>query len=347
MVNRESPRIEAVPTNLITGFLGVGKTSAVLNLIAQKPSDERWAVLINEFGEIGIDGSLVDGQTTTQEGVFISEVPGGCMCCTAGLPMQVALNVLLRESRPDRLLIEPTGLGHPVEVIETLLSDQYRGVLSVQRTVTLVDARNLEDRRYTTHPTFLQQLEIADVVVANKEDLYSEADRGNLESLLYVYCQPSTTLQVTQFGRFDLKALAGPPLAAIESYEARAKAHAHAHGEQPLLATDLPFPESGYVVAVNSGEGFESIGWRFRPDLVFDKAKLFSFLTGLRVERLKAVFITEDGIYAYNMTRDALREVELDDCLESRVEIIADTVDTGWEEGLLDSLIAQDAVAQG
>ena len=104
MVNRESPRIEAVPTNLITGFLGVGKTSAVLNLLAQKPSDERWAVLINEFGEIGIDGSLVDGQTTTQEGVFISEVPGGCMCCTAGLPMQVALNVLLRESHRNAVV---------------------------------------------------------------------------------------------------------------------------------------------------------------------------------------------------------------------------------------------------
>ena len=112
--------IAAVPTNIITGFLGVGKTSTILDLLAQKPKHERWAILINEFGEVGIDGSLVQGFLKEDQQVFIKEVPGGCMCCAAGLPMQIALNQLLARAKPHRLLIEPTGLGHPIEVLETL-----------------------------------------------------------------------------------------------------------------------------------------------------------------------------------------------------------------------------------
>ena len=109
--------VHAVPTNIITGFLGVGKTSTILHLLENKPGNERWAVLVNEFGEIGIDGSLFEGQRGDKQGVVIREVPGGCMCCAAGLPMQVALNQLLVKARPDRLLIEPTGLGHPKDCL--------------------------------------------------------------------------------------------------------------------------------------------------------------------------------------------------------------------------------------
>ena len=82
----ESKKLSAVPTNIITGFLGAGKTSAILHLLKTKPVHERWAVLVNEFGEIGVDGSLFEGLYGEQQSVFIREVPGGCMCCAAGLP---------------------------------------------------------------------------------------------------------------------------------------------------------------------------------------------------------------------------------------------------------------------
>lgn len=75
-----------VPTNIITGFLGVGKTTAILNLLKNKPENENWAVLVNEFGEIGIDGTLM-----TDQGALIKEVPGGCMCCTLVCLCQWAL----------------------------------------------------------------------------------------------------------------------------------------------------------------------------------------------------------------------------------------------------------------
>ena len=103
---------------------------------------------------------------------------------------------------------------------------------------------------------------------------------------------------------------------------------------QSLLASDLPIPECGYLTAVNEGEGFESIGWRFAPSKVFLRARLCAFLSGLVVERMKAVFVTDEGVFGYNLTRVALTETELDDCSESRIDIVSDLIDTGWLERL-------------
>ena len=320
--------LAAVPCNVLTGFLGAGKTSAILHLLAQKPAQERWAVLVNEFGEVGIDGSLLEGQASAASGVYVREVPGGCMCCAAGLPMQIALVQLLRRARPARLLIEPTGLGHPLEVLQTLASEHNRSVLQLQNTLTLVDARNVSDPRYRAHPTFVQQLEVADVVVANKADLYGPGDVDRLEAFVAKHCAASVELLVTSRGEVALDVLDGAP----SRHYAPARLPTDL-AERPL-AGDLPLPASGIVSARNSGEGFESIGWRFSPRRVFDRDRLFSFLSGLRAERMKAVFITESGIFGYNLTRDALTEVALDECAESRIEIIAEQVDADWEETL-------------
>ncbi|KEP73703.1 hypothetical protein HR12_01745, partial [Microbacterium sp. SUBG005] len=81
-----------------------------LHLLANKDPAEKWAVLVNEIlAKWGIDGALL-----ADSGAMVKEIPGGCMCCVNGLPMQVGLNTLLRQGKPDRLLIEPTGLGASV-----------------------------------------------------------------------------------------------------------------------------------------------------------------------------------------------------------------------------------------
>ena len=78
-----------IATNIITGFLGVGKTTSILQLLKQKKEKDKWAVLVNEFGEIGIDGSLIKGHISDKQDVLVKEVPGGCMCCSAGLPLSL------------------------------------------------------------------------------------------------------------------------------------------------------------------------------------------------------------------------------------------------------------------
>jgi G3E family GTPase len=327
--------ILGIPTNIITGFLGVGKTTAILNLMKNKPADENWAILVNEFGEIGVDGSLIQGNDSKQQ-VFIREVPGGCMCCAAGLPMQIALNQLLSEAKPDRLLIEPTGLGHPKEVLEVLSSEHYRKVLSLQKNVTLVDARKLSDTRYSEHDTFNQQITIADTIVGNKVDLYKSGDAEKLAEYVAQVCHPDTKLIFAHHGKIPSDEFDGN----TSFYHHQAHGHHHHHHKQDKpLASELPMPESGMIKASNQGEGFESVGWRFSPEKQFDHQRLRSFLVGLKAERMKAVFITQSGIFGYNLTEDGLTESELDDCLETRIEVIGHNIDNGLESQLLACLV--------
>ena len=328
--------ILGVPTNIITGFLGVGKTTAILNLMKNKPADESWAILVNEFGEIGVDGSLIQGNDSKQQ-VFIREVPGGCMCCAAGLPMQIALNQLLSEAKADRLLIEPTGLGHPKEVLEVLSSEHYRKVLSLQKNITLVDARKLSDTRYSEHDTFNQQITIADTIVGNKVDLYKSGDAEKLAEYVAQVCHPDTKLIFAHHGKIPSDEFDGNTN--FYHHQAHGHHHHHDHKQDKPLASELPMPESGMIKASNQGEGFESVGWRFEADKLFDRQQLLKVLVGLKAERMKAVFITQSGIFGYNLTEDGLTECELDECNETRIEVIGHQIEEGLEGQLLECMV--------
>lgn len=333
-------QILAVPTNIITGFLGVGKTSAILHLLQQKPSNERWAVLVNEFGEIGVDGSIITGQSPQKPGLFIQEVPGGCMCCASGVPMQVALNKLLKQAQPDRLLIEPTGLGHPKEVIGVLSSQHYQKSLALQKIITLVDARNLDDKRYTNHDSFNQQLAIADVIIGNKHDLYTTKNSERLISYIKSLTNKKCQLYFSEHGKLPLDWLEG----ATQHLEQKNKPHHHHHHHhhhdenKSVSAEIMPIPNTGYIEAINQGEGFFSIGWRFSSDKIFDRQKLFTFFKTLKVVRVKAVVITNEGSLSVNVVNNDLFETPLTSCLESKIEIICLSLDKSWRQKLLQSL---------
>lgn len=319
--------IQSVPTNVITGFLGVGKTTAILHLLANKPADERWAVLVNEFGEIGVDGALMEQQ---DEGIFISEVPGGCMCCTSGLPMQIALNMLLTRSKPDRLLIEPTGLGHPKEVIQTLTGPDYAEALQLNRTITLVDPRNLDNPRYTDHPVFAQQIEVADLVVGHKADLCDESDRRRLEDFV-----SGKSIEFAAHGEINPAWLEGASAMQAEPVSH----HHHSHGDAPPLASQIEFPESGWIHAVNQGERFLSEGWRFADWHQFDRTSLRRLLFVTEAERIKGIFITNEGVFAYNAVAGEVKEYSLDEAEESRVELISTQAHPDFEAALLECLV--------
>ena len=257
------------------------------------------------------------------------------MCCTAGLPMKIALNQLLAKAKPDRLLIEPTGLGHPQEVLQVFSAKYYQALLSMQKTLTLVDARKLSDSRYTSHDTFNQQIAIADTIIGNKLDLYQDEDKAKLIAYVKQQGQPHTRVLFTQHGEIAVSQLQG----ATTDYPIQSHHHQH-QSQEMLMASDAPMPACGFIKAMNEGEGFRSVGWRFSPDKIFHRQKLFSLLAGLRVERMKAVFITDAGVFGYNLTADALTETVLDECLESRIEIIAGNIDDSLETRLLACVVA-------
>ena len=157
----------AIPTNLITGFLGVGKTTAVIDLLKRKVPGSRWAVLVNEYGDVSIDGALIEG--SGPEGVTVREVGGGCVCCASAPYLPVALHFLLLDAKPERLVIETTGLGHPARLLDTLRAN-YRDRLELRASLCLVDPADFAKPEMRENRVFLDQIQLADVVVMNKLD---------------------------------------------------------------------------------------------------------------------------------------------------------------------------------
>lgn len=303
--------------HLITGFLGTGKTTAILHLLAHKPADEKWAVLVNEFGEVGIDGAIIK-----QTGVAVREVPGGCLCCVSGLPFQIGLNMLIAREKPDVLLIEPTGLGHPRNILTTLQDEQYSELLTLGATLCLLDPRHLLIEKYLSNAVFTDQIQLADVLVANKTDLSGEQEKHAFERLMLAqHPQKSASLWTSQ-GQIPLALLAHP------LNRKRLAIYPHAHDEvvsEPMRII-LPLAEhEPYRRFENRGQGFFSIGWLFKPEPVFSAAKLRSWINGLEVERLKAIVCTDEGAVIFNLREGVLSEMAAADLSESRLELIDDS----------------------
>ena len=320
-------RIESIPTNIITGFLGVGKTTAIKQLLATKPAHEKWSVLVNEFGEIGIDGAIFK-----EQGVAVREVPGGCMCCVAGLPMKVALNFLIVTTKPDRIIIEPTGLGHPADVIASLTAEDYVDVIDLRATVTLVDPRKLSDSRYTEHQTFNDQIAVADVLIGNKRDACRAEDLDFWTKWVETLAPPKQQVAFAEQGVFPLEWLDLPRLAAVGAAPAE---HQSVKGQQSTLSPrnnvvnpKVTLPEGQELVRREnaSADGY-SCGWLISPDWIFHFNQLFGWLSGLDCWRAKAIMRTQEGVYIFNAENGVLSvNAYQGDVADSRLEIIDDKV---------------------
>ena len=155
-----------IQTHLFTGFLGTGKTSAIRSLIAQKPHSEQWLIIVNEFGEIGIDGAVL-----AENGIPVAEISGGCLCCSAGEQMDSTIRAMLQKSTPQRILIEASGLAHAAGIIDELRAPEFADTLDIAAVFTLIDPRQFIDPNYAQNPLYRDQISVADVLVASKLDL--------------------------------------------------------------------------------------------------------------------------------------------------------------------------------
>ena len=315
---------DLIPTNIITGFLGVGKTTAIMHLLKHKPHDEIWSVLVNEFGEIGIDGAMLKTVNA-----HVREVPGGCICCVAGLPMKVALNMMIATTKPDRIIIEPTGLGHPEEIINTLLGEYYDTVLELRATITLLDARKLSDVRYTGNANFQDQLAVADVLVANKIDLNGEQEKIAFTELVKSFVPSKQAHYWVEQGQIDASWLDFPRVnRALKNPQHHRKNALSPQRELYNAAITLP-DDKEFIRRENNANGFYSCGWLFNPKMQFRFNDLFGWLTGINVLRAKAVMNTNEGVYIFNaengvLSVNQLSVQEADEILDSRIEIIDD-----------------------
>ena len=157
---------EKIPVTVLTGYLGAGKTT-LLNRILSEPHGKRYAVVVNEFGEIGIDNELVIG---ADEEVF--EMNNGCICCTVrGDLIRIIEGLMKRKGRFDAIIVETTGLADPAPVAQTFFVDEdVKEAARLDAVVTVADAKWLA-QRLRDAPEAKNQIAFADVIIINKTDL--------------------------------------------------------------------------------------------------------------------------------------------------------------------------------
>jgi cobalamin biosynthesis protein CobW len=258
--------IEKIPVTIITGFLGAGKTTLVRHLM-QNPQGRRLAILVNEFGDLGIDGDILKGcaDANCPEDAIV-ELTNGCLCCTVAddfVPTIAAL--LARPQPPDHILIETSGLALPKPLLKAFEWPDLRSRITVDGVIAVADAEAVADGRFAPdlaaielqrlsdesidHDTplgevFEDQVACADIVILNKADLV-DPDRLAVARKAVLAEAPRSipVLDVTE-GRIDPRLVLGIGAAAEDDLEARPSHHEdheeHEHDDFDTIVVTLP-----------------------------------------------------------------------------------------------------------
>ena len=285
----------ATPLQIVSGFLGSGKTTAIRAQLEQR-TGERVAVIVNDFGEASIDElTLAEG-----EPFRITNIPGACVCCSAPEGFVDALGAVLDQGA-DRILIEPTGLARPQDLVDTIRRSPHGGRVEIAPLVVLVDPGQLDAGEHAD--LLREQAEGADVVVANRSDLAS----------------------AEQLERFERWAAALWP--------APLSVHRTRHGVLPAAALDWPEGEGPRLLAKHtahgSTDGFAVRSLRWAPDRVFSRDRLFAAVqrllqgeAGAALARLKGIFRTQEGVVRLEVAGGVINERSSSFRRDSRVDVI-------------------------
>jgi G3E family GTPase len=283
-----------VPVHVVAGFLGAGKTSA-LRAQLEARRGERIAIIVNDFGEASLDAATLEIESPFR----ITNIPGGCVCCTAPEGFVDALGAVL-ETRPDRVLIEPTGLARPQDLVDTIRRCRHADALALAPLIVLLDpgelARLESGGDASTLALLREQADGADVLVANRIDLCGEAALARFRHFAAErWPAPLAVLETTE-GRLPASAFEWP--AGEGARTARAHAHGHAHDH-----------------AAPSTADHAARSWRWAPDAVFSHARLSAALArmvrgeaGAPLARFKGIFRTEQGVSRLEIAGGALHD---------------------------------------
>ncbi|WP_343581618.1 GTP-binding protein [Acinetobacter sp.] len=305
---------KTVPTHIISGFLGAGKTTLLQHLLTQKPENETWAILMNEFGQIGVDQQLI----SQQQGYAVKELLGGCLCCSSQLPMQIALARLLTESKPDRLFIEPTGLGHPAQLLEQLTEPHWQSSLAMRALVIVVDGSRLHDELWVKQNLYTDQLKAAQIVVLSHIDCMTAEDRQAYTALKQDY---ETYVQYwieAENGQVDIQRLD------IQQQAMQRKI-------QPLLKLQHTQPTPAPVAEIKqlpyhyieTAQEYTVAGWKLPKRWQFNFYELLDLLcTQQDWVRIKGIFHTDQGWKSFNFNPQQFNYKSAEEGIDNRIEVI-------------------------
>ncbi|MHA6298452.1 cobalamin biosynthesis protein CobW [Devosia sp. CAU 1758] len=242
-----------IPTTVITGFLGAGKTTLVRHMLAHAPKGKRIALIINEFGDLGVDKDILAGcgdETCREEDMV--ELSNGCICCTVAdefIPTMQAL--LARPEKFDHIVIETSGLALPQPLIRAFNWPEIKAQVTIDGIVTVADAAALSEGRFASdeaavdalrrqdemldHETplgelFEDQLSVADLVIINKTDLVDAALLDKVEANIRAELRPGVGVIRARNGHVDIAALLGMGMGSEDDIANRPSHHELEHG---------------------------------------------------------------------------------------------------------------------
>jgi len=340
-----------IPTNLIVGFFGSGKTTAIANLINQRSAGENWSILINEFGEVSIDHAMVESD---QEEICVGELGGGCACCTVAFVFRPMLAQFIRQTKPDRLIMEPSGISHPAKVVDILRGPNFSEVIDLRNIICLIDPQDFEDERKREYEVFQDQIQLADIVILNWTDKRDREVVDRCRKWVESFRPPKQLILETSFGAIDSELLdmkfdtARFPLFADahpvpEQHQSTLPVldlvpESHHHVTSPDTQTETGSvqhgPAPGHPLRFqNDAPGYDACGWIFHVDDIFDRDRLLDLLGYVQpIIRLKGVFRCQDDWWIINRAKDGTSYMTSAYRRDSRLEIILDRKTSGWKE---------------
>ncbi|GAB6034828.1 CobW family GTP-binding protein [Galenea microaerophila] len=319
--------MSTLATNLITGLLGSGKTTTLHHLLQHKPENETWGVLINEFGEIEIDASLIQMRNPQ---VPLAEVHGGCICCTAQLGLVQGLQTLLKNTpNLDRLLIEPTGIGHPAQILDTLQQTPLPRSLQLQTQLCILDPRHLTPERWQKSTVMRDLVTLADLIVLNKTDLCTPQEVTQAKTHLQTLYPPKNNILETQQGQVPIDRLQAehttPPfllLAGIDKHLASQQSLCEPHRDTN------PHPAIWQRQIQQNSEQFV-IGWQLSSHAQFNRNHLKNWLKALQAAGLqRAKGLVRTGIHSWQLLQATETEIAFQEIAwrqDSRITCIFNT----------------------